>query len=120
VISRWGLVIVAFVVGSAAHADCVLDRKIADLATDVYAFNNICTEQPDYDDNGAVDVFVALGAAAETSKTDLKCRAVISHLASQASAQLQMATRSERSAECAMYRASPDVQAAIRRLGRSE
>ena len=114
---RVGALLLALTVGGAAHASCFLDEKAATTATKVVTYLNACVDQPTLNDEGMLDVFFQLGAA--VPDTDGRhCRQTIILRGAVAGGRLRNIPTEERKSECDALKASPLVQAGLRRIGR--
>jgi hypothetical protein len=109
--------LLALTVGGAAHASCFLDEKAATAATQVVTYLNACVDQPTLNDDAMLDVFFKLGAA--VPDTDgRQCRQTIILRGAVAGGKLRNTPPADKKSECDALKASPIVQAGLRRIGR--
>ena len=114
---RVGLLLLALTVGGSAHAACNLDEKAATMATQVVTYLNACSDQPRLNDEAMLDVFFKLDAA--IPDTDgRQCRQAIILRAAAAGGKLRNRPPADRKSECDALKASPLVQAGLRKIGR--
>ena len=113
---RAGALLLVLVVGGAAHAACYLDEKAATTATQVVTYLNACSDAPGLNDEGMLDVFFKLGATPDAKGG--QCRQAIILRAAVAGGKLRNSPPADKKSECDALKASPLVQAALRRIGR--
>ena len=113
---RAGALLLALTVGGVAHAACYLDEKAATTATQVVSYLNACLDQPNLNDEGMLDVFYKLGATPDVKGS--QCRQSIILRGAIAGGKLRNISAAARKSECDALKASPLVQAGLRKIGR--
>ena len=116
IVIRASAFLLALTVGGAAHASCFLDENAATTATQVVTYLNACVDQPSLNDDAMLDVFFKLGATPDANGG--QCRQAIILRGAVAGGKLRNSSPADKKSECDALKASPIVQAGLRRIGR--
>ena len=113
---RVGIALAVLAYGATAHAACYLDEKAATTATLVVTYLNACSDESRLNDEGMLDVFFKLGATPDANGG--QCRQAIILRGAAAGGKLRNSPPADKKSECDALKASPLVQAGLRRIGR--
>ena len=114
---REGALLLALTVGGAAHASCYVDEKAAITATQVVTYLNACLDHPNLNDEAMLDVSTSLARLFLIPSASSVVRRS-SFADPLPAASYAIALRQTKKSECNALKASPLVQAGLRRIGR--